>query len=96
MSGFVNIGGILVPESSKPVGRFVCRLCRARFETADRLDRHIGTCVRRQEQEIHENSIRTRLSELYGGHDLEREAWLKTPTGRAWWERKMAEGEREF
>jgi hypothetical protein len=95
MPGWVNIGGILLPESSKPRGDFLCRLCSNRFETPDQMERHVAKCARRHEEQI-ANSPKSRLSEFYLGHDLEREAWLKSPAGKAWWERAMAKAEREF
>lgn len=87
--GFVFINGLLVPESSKPAARFVCRMpkCGARFDHPDKVARHVTNVhLRQDEQAVKELSLQAKMPEFFAS-DLEYEAWMQTPKGRTFWHR---------
>lgn len=88
--GYVLIGGILVPDSAKPAENFLCRFCGSRFATPDGLAKHCRVHMVRDEAEIRMLSLRERVPEFFAS-DLERQAYLQSPRGRAEYARKTGD-----
>lgn len=89
MTGFVKIGGIYVPDSSKPDETFVCHLCPHRFRTPDMLAKHINLQhLRREEAETKAHSLEQRIPEFFES-DKELEQYMRSERGKAEWRRKV-------
>ena len=57
-----------LPPTAQQHPRYRCHLCRARFFRGQEseFERHVVKCGNDHEQQLHEDSIRTRLPGLYG------------------------------